>query len=65
MPATSFELLVLFVIAAFAAIAALFAVMCFFRMRPKAAALTEQAAARLVRSETDIVRVAVEDQSRG
>lgn len=34
-------------------------------MRPQAAALTEQTAGRMLRSETDIVRVAVEEQARG
>ena len=65
MPAASFELVVFLLIAALAGLAALFAALCFFRMRPQATALTEQAAGRMLRSETDIVRAAVEDQSRG
>ena len=65
MPAASFELVVLIVIAVLASLAALFAALCFFRMRPQASALTEQAAGRILRSETDIVRGAVEDQARG
>jgi DNA recombination protein RmuC len=64
-PATSFELLLLIVIAALAGVGALFAAMCFFRMRHQASALTEQTAGRILRSETDIVRAAVEDQARG
>ena len=56
MPAASFELVVFMLIAALAGLAALFAALCFFRMRPQASALTEQAAGRMLRSETDIVR---------
>ena|ERR1019366_1086514 len=62
---TSFELVLLMVIAALAGVAALFAALCFFRMRPQGSALTEQTAGRILRSETDIVRGAVEDQARG
>ncbi len=65
MPATSFELAVLLLIAALAGLAALFAALCFFRMRPQASALTEQGLGRILRSETDIVRAAVGDQARG
>jgi DNA recombination protein RmuC len=65
MSGTSFELVLLMVIAALAGVAALFAALCFFRMRPQASALTEQTAGRILRSETDIVRAAVEDQARG
>jgi DNA recombination protein RmuC len=58
--------LVLFiVIAALAGLGAMFAALCFFRMRPQASALTEQTAGRMLRSETDVVRGAVEDQARG
>ena len=65
MPVTTFELLLLVPIAALAGLAALFAALCFFRMRPHASALTEQAAVRILRAETDIVRAAVGDQARG
>ena len=65
MGSTSLELGFLIVIAALAGVGALFAALCFFRMRPQAAALTEQTAGRMLRSETDIVRAAVEDQARG
>ena len=56
---------VLIVIAVLASLAALFAALCFFRMRPQASALTAQTAGQILRSETDIVRGAVEDQARG
>jgi hypothetical protein len=65
MPAASFELVVLIVIAVLASLAALFAALCFFRIRPQASALTEQTAGRILRLKTDIVRGAVEDQARG
>jgi DNA recombination protein RmuC len=65
MPVASFELAVLIVIAVLAGLGALFAALCFFRMRPQASALTEQTAGRILRSETDIVRGAVENQARG
>src|SRR5450759_4797871 len=65
MPGTSFELVLLIGIAALAGVGAVFAALCFFRMRPQAAALTEQTAGRILRSETDIVRAVVEDQARG
>jgi len=65
MASASLELGFLIVIAALAGLAALFAALCFFRMRPQASALTEQAAGRILRSETDIVRAAVGDQARG
>jgi DNA recombination protein RmuC len=51
--------------AGLAGVGTVFAALCFFRMRPQAAALTEQTAGRMLRSETDIVRVAVEEQARG
>jgi DNA recombination protein RmuC len=65
MPGTSFELVLLLGVAALAGVGALFAALCFFRMRPQAVALTEQTAGRILRSETDIVRAVVEDQARG
>ena len=65
MPAASFEIVVLLLIAALAGLAALFAALCFLRLRPQAFALTERAAGRILRSETDIVRAAVGDQARG
>lgn len=65
MTGTSFELLILTITAALAGVGALFAALCFFRMRPQESALTEQTAGRILRSETDIVRAAVEDQARG
>jgi DNA recombination protein RmuC len=60
----SLELTLLTVIAVLAGVGALFAALCFFR-KPQTAALTEQSAARILRSETDIVRGAVEEQARG
>lgn len=65
MPAASFELVVLIVIAVLAGLGALFATLCFFRMPPQTSVLTEQTAVRILRSETDIVRGVVEAQSRG
>ena len=65
MVSTSLELGFLIVMAGLAGLAALFAALCFFRMRPQASALTEQAAGRILRSETDIVLAAVGDQARG
>jgi DNA recombination protein RmuC len=59
------EFLMLILILAVAAVAALFALLCFIRARPQAGALTEQEAGRILRSETDIVRTAVEEQARG
>ena len=59
---TSFELLLLIVIAALAGVAALFAAMCFFRMLPQASDLTEQTAGRILRSETDIVRALLSEK---
>jgi DNA recombination protein RmuC len=59
------ELLLLVAIAALAGVGTVFAVLCFFRTRPQASALTEQTAGRILRSETDIVRAAVEEQARG
>jgi DNA recombination protein RmuC len=64
MSATVFELSMLFLIVVLTAIGALFAVLCFVRVRPQGAVLTEQGAARILRSETDIVRAAIEDQAR-
>ena len=46
MPATSFELVALLLIAALAGLAALFAALCFFRMGPQTSPLTEQSAGR-------------------
>ena len=65
MSGTSLDLLLLIVIAALAGVGTLFAALCFFRMRPQASALTEQTVGRILRSETDIVRAAVEEQARG
>jgi DNA recombination protein RmuC len=64
MSATIFELSMLFLIVVLTAIDALFAVLCFVRVRPQGAVLTEQAAAHILRSETDILRAAIEDQAR-
>ena len=58
--------LVLFGIAtAGAGVAALFAVLAFFRMRQAPTALTAQGASQILRAETDIVRAVIEDQARG
>jgi hypothetical protein len=65
MSGIAFELVLLIAIAALAGVGAVFAALCFFRMRPQAAVLTEQSAERILKSETDIVRGAVEEQARG
>jgi DNA recombination protein RmuC len=58
--------LVLLVIATMgASVAALFAIICFFHTRQLPNALTARGATQILRAETDIVRVAIEDQTRG
>jgi DNA recombination protein RmuC len=58
------ELLLLAVGAGGACIGALFAILCFFRTRTATPALTQQSAAPILRSETELVRNAVQDQAR-
>jgi hypothetical protein len=58
------ELLLLSVSAASAFAAALFSVLCFVRTRIPIPALTQETAAPILRSETEIVRTAVQDQAR-
>jgi hypothetical protein len=57
-------LLLLAIGAAGACVAALFAILCFLRTRIAAAALTKETAALILRSETEIVRTALQDQAR-
>jgi DNA recombination protein RmuC len=61
----SVEFLLLLLAAVFTAIAALFSTLSFFRLRSQASGLDEQRASRILRSETDIVRGAIESQARG
>jgi DNA recombination protein RmuC len=58
------ELLLLSIGTASASIAAVFAILCFFRTRTPVAALTKETAAPLLRSETEIIRTALQDQAR-
>jgi DNA recombination protein RmuC len=58
------ELLLLSVGATGACIAALFAVLAFVRTKQPAGILTKESATQVLRSETDIVRTAVQDQAR-
>ena len=61
----SAELGLLVMATACAGVAALFAILCFVRTQRLPNALTEQGATQILRTETDIVRTAVEDQARG
>ena len=65
MSGTSFDLLLLIAIVALAGVGACIRWVVFFSDGPEASALTEQSAARILRSETDIVRAAVEVHARG
>jgi DNA recombination protein RmuC len=47
-----------------ACVAALFAILCFIRTKQPAHALTAETATQILRSETDIVRTAIQDQAR-
>ena len=58
------ELLLLSITTASAAMAAVFAVLCFLKIRSPIPALTKDTAAIILRSETEIVRTAVQDQAR-
>ena len=58
------ELLLLSITTASAAMAAVFAVLAFVRTRTLSAVLTRDSAAAILRSETEIVRTAVQDQAR-
>jgi hypothetical protein len=58
------ELLLLSIATASAAIAAVFALLCFLRTRTPIMTLTKETAAPILRSETEIVRTAVQDQAR-
>ena len=58
------ELLLLSVAAASAFAAALFSILCFVRTRSPIPALTQETVAPILRSETEIVRTAVQDQAR-
>jgi DNA recombination protein RmuC len=58
------EFVLLAIASASASVAALFAILCFFR-KQSPDALTAQGATQILRVETDIVRAAVEDQARG
>jgi DNA recombination protein RmuC len=61
----SAEVALLVIATAGVSVAALFAILCFFRMRQLPDALTAHRATQILRAETDIVRAAVEDQARG
>jgi len=61
----SIEFLLLLLIALFTAIAAISSALSFFRMQSQASGLDEQSVSRILRSETDIVRGAIESQARG
>jgi DNA recombination protein RmuC len=58
------ELLLLSITTASAAMAAIFAALAFVRTRTVSAVLTRDSAAAILRSETEIVRTAVQDQAR-
>ena len=61
----SAELVLLVIATATAGVAALFAILGFLRAKPSTGVLTVQGATQILRAETDIVRAAVEDQTRG
>ena len=61
----SAEVALLVIATAGVSVAALFTILCFFRMRQLPDALTAHRATQILRAETDIVRAAVEDQARG
>jgi DNA recombination protein RmuC len=58
------ELLLLSLTASGTCIAALFAMLCFLRIRQPANTLSPEGASQLLRTETDMVRTAVQDQAR-
>src|ERR1700730_18442375 len=57
-------LLLLSLTASGTCIAALFAMLCFLRIRQPANTLSPEGASQLLRAETDMVRTAVQDQAR-
>jgi hypothetical protein len=57
------ELLLLSLTASGTCIAALFAMLCFLRIRQPANTLSPEGASQLLRAETDMVRTAVQDQA--
>ena len=61
----SAEVALLVIATAGVSVAALFTILCFFRIRQLPDALTAHGATQILRAETDIVRAAVEDQARG
>ena len=61
----SAELALLVITTAAAGVAALFAILGFLRTQQLPGGLTAQGATQILRGETDIVRAAVEEQSRG
>jgi DNA recombination protein RmuC len=61
----SAELVMLVIATATAGVAALFAILGFLRAKPSTGVLTVQGATQILRAETDIVRAAVEGQTRG
>jgi hypothetical protein len=64
MPAPFPELLLVTVGVGSACVAAVFAILSFLRARQPANALTTERAAQLLRSETELIRTAVQDQAR-
>ena len=64
-PAMFTELVLLVIATAGAVVAALFAILGFLRAQQLPDALTAQGATQILRTETDIVRAAVEEQARG
>jgi DNA recombination protein RmuC len=64
MSAGLLELLLLGISSASGVIAAAFAILCFLRTKTAVPALTKETAAQILRSETEIVRTAVQDQAR-
>jgi DNA recombination protein RmuC len=61
----SLQIVLLALTAAGAGVAALFSILCFFRPVKSSDLLTVQAAGQILRGETDIVRAAVDEHSRG
>ena len=61
----SAELVLLGIATAGGSVAALFAILCFFHSKQLPDALTARGDAQILRTVTDIVRAAIEDQARG
>jgi DNA recombination protein RmuC len=59
------ELFLLSLTVVVSCVCAVFSALCLLRTRTQVSTLTEQAAGRILRSETDIVRAAVSDEARG